>query len=55
MPRIAWTQIGRQLVRCFEVFIRRESANEGIDPSLDNGVEIIQQLIVGLIEDKGFL
>jgi hypothetical protein len=43
------------LVRCFDAVIRRESANEGIDPSIDGGLENFQQLISALTEDRGFI
>ena len=52
---VAGTQLDPDLVRCFEVVIRRESANEGIDPSIDDGLENFQQLITALTEDRGFL
>ena len=52
---VAGTQLDPDLVRCFEVVIRRESANEGIDPSIDDGLENFQQLIAALTDDRGFL
>ncbi len=55
LQRVAGTQLDPDLVRCFEVVIRRESANEGIDPSMDGGLKNFQQLIVALTEDRGFL
>ena len=57
LQRVAGTQLDPELVRCFEVVIRRESANEGIDPSMDvdGGLENFQQLIAALNEDRGFL
>ena len=55
LRRVAGTQLDPDLVRCFEVFVRRESANEGIDPSIDGGLENFQQLITALTEDRGFL
>ena len=57
LRRVAGTQLDPELVRCFEVVIRREAANEGIDPSMDmdGGLENFQQLIAALNEDRGFL
>ncbi len=57
LRRVAGTQLDPDLVRCFEVVIRREAANEGIDPSMDvdGGLENFQQLIAALNEDRGFL
>ena len=57
MQRVAGTQLDPALVNCFEVVIRREAANEGIDPSMDvdGELENFQQLIAALTEDRGFL
>ena len=57
LRRVAGTQLDPDLVRCFEVVICREAANEGIDPSMDmdGGLENFQQLIAALNEDRGFL
>ena len=57
LRRVAGAQLDPELVRCFEVVIRREAANEGIDPSMDvdGGLENFQQLIAALNEDRGFL
>ena len=57
LRRVAGTQLDPELVRSFEVVIRREAANEGIDPSMDmdGGLENFQQLIAALNEDRGFL
>ena len=55
LQRVAGTQLDPDLVCCFEVVIRRETANEGIDPSMDGGLENFQQLITALNEDRGFL
>jgi HD-GYP domain-containing protein (c-di-GMP phosphodiesterase class II) len=55
LRRVAGTQLDADLVRCLEAVIRRESANEGIDPSIDGGLEEFQQLITALTEDRGFL
>jgi len=55
LQRVAGTQLDPDLVRCFEVVIRRETANEGIDPSLEGGLENFQQLITALTKDRGFL
>lgn len=55
LQRVAGSQLDPDLVRCFEVVIRRESANEGIDPSVDGGLKNFQKLIVALTEDRGFL
>lgn len=55
LRRVAGTQLDADLVNCFEVVIRRESANEGLDPSVDEGLENFQRLITALNEDRGFL
>ena len=55
LRNVAGTQLDPELVRSFEVVIRRETANEGIDPSIDAGLESFQQLINALTEDRGFL
>lgn len=55
LQRVSGTQLDPDLVRCFEAVIRRESANEGIDPSIDGGLENFQQLIAALTEDRGFI
>lgn len=55
LKRVAGSQLDPDLVRCFEVVIRRETANEGLDPSIDGGLESFQQLITALNEDRGFL
>ena len=55
LRRVAGTQLDPDLVRCFEAVIRRESANEGIAPSIDAGLGNFQQLISALTEDRGFL
>ncbi|MEQ1516368.1 MAG: HD domain-containing phosphohydrolase [Usitatibacteraceae bacterium] len=55
LQRVAGTQLDPDLVRSFESVIRRESANEGIDPSIDDGLENFQQLIAALTEDRGFI
>lgn len=57
LQRVAGTQLDPALVNCFEVVIRREAANEGIDPSMDvdGELENFQQLIAALTEDRGFL
>jgi HD-GYP domain-containing protein (c-di-GMP phosphodiesterase class II) len=55
LRRAAGTQLDPDLVRSFEVVIRREAANEGIDPSVDAGLESFQKLINALTEDRGFL
>ena len=57
LQSVAGTQLDPALVSCFEVVIRREAANEGIDPSMDvaGGLENFQQLIAALTEDRGFL
>lgn len=57
LQRAAGTQLDPELVCCFEVVIRREAANEGIDPSMDvdGGLKNFQQLIAALTEDRGFL
>ena len=55
LQRVAGTQLDPELVHCFEAVIRRESANEGIDPSIDEGLENFQRLIAALTEDRGFL
>ena len=57
LRRVAGTQLDPALVNCFEVVIRREAANEGIDPSMDvdGELENFQQLIAALTEDRGFL
>ena len=55
LRNVAGTQLDPDLVRSFEVVIRRETANEGIDPSIDAGLESFQQLINALTEDRGFL
>ena len=55
LKRVAGTQLDPELVRCFEVVIRRESANEGLDPSVDGRLENFQRLITALNEDRGFL
>ncbi len=55
MRLMSGSRLDPELVRCFELVIRRESANEGIDPSLDVGLESFQQLVFALSEDRGFL
>lgn len=55
LKRVAGTQLDPDLVHCFEVVIRRETANEGLDPSIDGGLENFQQLITALTEERGFL
>lgn len=55
LRRVAGTQLDPELVRCFETVIRREAANEGIDPSKESGLENFQQLIAALTEDRGFI
>ena len=55
LRRVAGTQLDPDLVGCFEVVIRRELANEGLDPSVDAGLENFQKLITALTEDRGFL
>ena len=57
LQRVAGAQLDPELVHCFTVVIRRESANEGIDPRMDveGGLKNFQQLITALNEDRGFL
>ena len=55
LQRVAGTQLDPDLVRGFDVVIRREMANEGLDPSVDAGLENFQQLINALTEDRGFI
>jgi putative two-component system response regulator len=55
LRRVAGTQLDPDLVHRFETAIRRESANEGIDPSIEAGLENFQRLIAALTEDRGFL
>lgn len=55
LRNVAGTQLDPDLVRCFEVVIRREAANEGIDPSVDGGLENFQKLITALTEDRDFI
>ena len=55
LQRVAGTQLDPDLVRHFETVIRRETENEGIDPSLAGGLDNFQQLISALTEDRGFL
>jgi putative two-component system response regulator len=55
LRRVGGTHLDPDLVRCFEVVIRREAENEGIDPCVDSEVENFQQLITSLKEDRGFL
>ena len=55
LQRVAGTQLDPDLVRHFSVVIRRETENEGIDPSLAGGLDNFQQLISALTEDRGYL
>ncbi len=55
LNRVAGTQLDPELVICFEKMIKREAANEGIDPSAEVGLDAFQQLISALTEDRGFL
>jgi len=55
LNRVAGTQLDPELVACFEKMIKREAANEGIDPSAEVGLDAFQQLISALTEDRGFL
>jgi len=55
LRNVAGTQLDPDLVRSFEVVIRREAANEGIDPSLDGELENFHKLINALTEDRGFI
>ncbi len=55
LKRVAGAQLDPHLVHCFEVVIRHETANEGLDPSIDGDLENFQQLITALTEERGFL
>lgn len=55
LNRVAGTQLDPSLVKSFEQMIKREAANEGIDPSAEVGLNSFQQLITALTEDRGFL
>jgi len=55
LNRVAGTQLDPELVVCFEKMVKREAANEGIDPSAEVGLDTFQQLISALTEDRGFL
>ena len=55
LNRVAGSQLDPSLVKSFELMIKREAANEGIDPSAEVGLDSFQQLITALTEDRGFL
>ena len=55
LNRVAGSQLDPSLVKSFEQMIKREAANEGIDPSAEVGLDSFQQLITALTEDRGFL
>lgn len=55
LARCAGTQFDPELVRCFDSFLRTETADAGLDLASSPGMDSFQRLIKALLDDRGFV
>lgn len=55
LGRCAGTQFDPELVRCFDDFLRTQTADVGLDLDSSPGMDSFQRLIAALLDDRGFV